>query len=169
MSIVRRAGPTGTGPSALPGWPYGSPWRTNEFGSPLMKSMLLAVALTCCALTANAEAQSVAGEWDASMSTPGGVRTFKILFQADGDKLTGTVKRPAGDVSLIGTQKADTVTFTYVITYNDHPLEITIFTIVTGDTMKGTADFGGAGQDEFSAKRAAPPRAPPPGTPQRRP
>jgi hypothetical protein len=96
------------------------------------------------------------------MSTPGGVRNFKIVFQVNDDRLTGTVKRPAGDVPLTGTQKGDTVRFSYAINYNDNPLEITISTIVTGDTMKGTVDFGGVAQDEFSAKRApAPPRAPP--------
>ena len=40
-------------------------------------------------------------------------------------------------------------------------LEITIAAKVSGDTMQGTVDFGGAAQDEFSAKRApAPARSP---------
>jgi len=127
-----------------------------------MRTMLLLAVLSCGALTGPVAAQSIAGEWDATMSTPGGVRNFKIVFQVTGDKLTGTVKRQAGDVPLVGIQKGDTVSFSYVITYNDHPLEITINTIVAGDTMKGTVDFGGVAQDEFSAKRAtASPRAPP--------
>jgi hypothetical protein len=128
-----------------------------------MKTLLLSVILTSAVLPATVAAQSIAGEWDAAMSTPGGVRTFKIVFQVDGDKLTGTVKRAAGDVPLVGTWKGDTVSFSYSIDYNDHPLELTITATVIGDTMKGTVDFGGVAQDEFSAKRAtAPPPAPPP-------
>jgi len=131
-----------------------------------MRMMWLSIALTCSAMTSTAAAQSIAGEWDATMSTPGGVRNFKILFQDDGGQLTGTVKRTTGDVPLTGTRKGDTVTFSYSITYNDHPLELTVATIVTGDTMRGTVDFGGVAQDEFSAKRApAPPRSPPAGRP----
>jgi hypothetical protein len=127
-----------------------------------MRTLLLSIALTSSAMTATAAAQSIAGEWDATMSTPGGVRNFKIVFQANGDQLTGTVKRPAADVPLTGSQKGDTVRFSYSINYNDSPMEITISAVVTGDTMKGTVDFGGMAQDEFSAKRApAPPRSPP--------
>jgi len=121
-----------------------------------MKTLLLAVAMIVLA-PAPAPAQSIAGEWDAGMNTPGGPRNFKIVFQVKGDSLTGTVKRQAGDVPLVGTIKGDTVSFSYGIAYNDNTLTLSVRAIVTGDTMKGTVDFGGAASDEFWAKRAAAP------------
>ncbi|MEO8453308.1 MAG: hypothetical protein ABI647_26205 [Gemmatimonadota bacterium] len=121
-----------------------------------MRSLFLSIATGLCALTTAARAQSISGEWDATMNTPGGVRNFKIAFKANGESVTGTVKRQAGDVPLTGTIKGDQLKFSYMITYNDSPLEVTMATTVTGDSMKGTVDFGGMAQDEFSAKRAAP-------------
>ena len=103
------------------------------------------------------QAPSIAGEWDASINTPGGTRSFKILFQVDGEKVTGTVKREAGDVPLAGTIKADTLRFSYTVNYNGNALELAMVARVTGDTMKGTVSFAGQAEDEFWAKRAAPP------------
>lgn len=111
-------------------------------------------------LAAPAGAQSIAGEWDASINTPGGTRSFKIVFQVDGEKVTGTVKREAGDVSLAGTIKGDTLRFSYTVLYNGNELELAMVAKVTGDTMTGTVSFAGQAEDVFSAKRA--PRAPPP-------
>jgi|KBSSwiStaDraftv2_1062776.scaffolds.fasta_scaffold07870_9 hypothetical protein len=126
--------------------------------------MLLSAVVCCAAVTTAAPAQSIAGEWDASFNTPGGTRSFKIVFQVSGDTLTGTVKREAGDVPLLGTIKGTVVRFSYTVMYNDNPLELTITAIVTGDSMKGTVDFAGAGEDEFWAKRA-PGARPPPASP----
>jgi len=126
-----------------------------------MKRLILLAAVFCAALTSAVSAQSIAGEWDASINTPGGARSFKIIFRVSGDTLTGTVKREAGDVPLYGTVKGDAVRFSYTVNYNGNPLELTITATVTGDSMKGTVDFAGAAEDEFSAKRAAPPRPPP--------
>ena len=119
-----------------------------------MKKFLLLAAFGFLALTQSAAAQSIAGEWDASMNTPGGLREFKILFKVDGEKLTGTVKRQAGDVPLEGTITGKNVEFSYTVIYGDNPLTLTISTTVEGDTMKGTVDFAGQAQDQFEAKRA---------------
>ena len=120
-----------------------------------MKRLFLSLALVTVMTTA-AAAQSIAGQWDATMNTPGGVRNFKIDFQVNGDTLSGTVHRTAGDVPLHGTIKGNAVTFSYTIKYNENDLILTMTTTLDGDTMKGTVDFGGAAQDEFSAKRAPP-------------
>ena len=121
-----------------------------------MKRLFLSLVVASTALTTTGAAQSIAGEWDASMNTPGGVRNFKIVFQVSGDTLTGTVKRPAGDVPLTGTIKGNVVKFSYTIDYNGNDLVLTMTATLDGDTMKGTVDFGGNGEDEFSAKRAHP-------------
>ncbi len=126
-----------------------------------MKRLLLSTVMCCAALTTAVSAQAIAGEWDASINTPGGARSFKIVFQVSGDTLTGTVKREAGDVPLFGSVKDNAVRFSYTVNYNGNPLELTIIATVTGDSMKGTVDFAGAAEDEFWAKRVAAPRPPP--------
>jgi hypothetical protein len=103
-----------------------------------------------------AQAKSIAGEWDAAMSTPGGVRNFKIVFTVDGEKLTGTVKRAAGDVPLTGTIKGKDVAFTYVVRYGENDLMISMTGTLDGDDIAGTVSFGESGQqDQWSAKRVA--------------
>ncbi len=119
-----------------------------------MNRLLLSLLVATTALTSAAASQSIAGQWDASMNTPGGVRNFTIDFQVSGDTVTGTVHRSSGDVPLRGTIKGNALKFSYTIKYNDNDLMLTMTTTVTGDTMKGTVDFGGAAEDEFSAKRS---------------
>lgn len=120
-----------------------------------MRTLFLAVALATLAAVPQASAQSVAGEWNASMNTPGGTREFKIIFQVKGDSLSGTVKRASGDVPLSGTIKGNDVTFAYTIEYGGNPLVLTVTATLKGDTMKGSIDLGGGAQEAFSATRAA--------------
>lgn len=119
-----------------------------------MRGVLLVGLLAAVPLAGAAAQSSVAGEWDASYNTPGGVRNFKLVFVVKGDSLSGTVKRTAGEVPLTGTIFGDTVRFAYMIEYGGNALDIRIVAKVTGDTMAGTVDFGGAAQEEFSAKRS---------------
>ena len=86
----------------------------------------LVVVPPCAAQTQVAQATSVAGEWDATMNTPGGAIPFKIVFKQDSTKLTGTVKRRTGDVPLEGTIKDKDVKFNYSITYNDNALVLSV-------------------------------------------
>lgn len=118
-----------------------------------MKSLFLALTLAGSLSAVPAAAQSIAGEWDAAMNTPGGVRNFKIVFQADSGKLTGTVKRASGDVPLEGTIKGNAVRFSYTIDYNGNPLLLTVNATLDGDVLKGTIDLGGNAEEEFSARR----------------
>ena len=120
-----------------------------------MRAFLLWAALGIPATPA--AAQSIAGEWDASINTPGGLRSFKIVFQVDSAKLTGTVKREAGDVPLLGTIKGTAVRFSYSVVYNGSPLELTVTATLEGDSLKGVVNFGGAAEGEFTALRAKPP------------
>lgn len=106
--------------------------------------------------TMAAQSTSVAGEWDASMNTPGGAHPFKLVFKVDGEKLTGTVKRSNGDVALEGTIKGSDISFSYTITYNDHDLQLSFTGKVTGDNISGTVSFGGQADDEWGAKRVPP-------------
>ena len=107
-----------------------------------MRSRFLLIVTSVFTLVGTAQAQSIAGEWDAAMNTPGSVRNFKIVFNVSGDSLTGTVKRQAADVPLVGTIKDNVVRFGYTVNYNGNPLQLTVTATVTGDSMKGTVAFG---------------------------
>jgi hypothetical protein len=117
------------------------------------------------ALAAPAGAQSIAGNWNAAMHTPGGVIPFGLAFVQHGDTVTGVVHRDGGDVPLTGTMSRDTISFSYTISYNDHPLTLTMTAAVVGDSLIGTVDFAGQGYDQFWAARErqapAKPTAPP--------
>lgn len=125
-----------------------------------MRTLVLAFALLTLAAVPPASAQSVTGEWNATMNTPGGTREYKVIFQAKGDSLSGTVKRTTGDVALTGTIKGNAVTFSYSIVYGDNPLLLTVTATLEGDAMKGTIDLGGGATEAWSAKRAAAPAPP---------
>jgi hypothetical protein len=127
-----------------------------------MKSIRLVLMAAGAMIPTTLAAQSLTGEWDATMETPGGARSFKVVFQVDGEKVTGTVKRPAGEVALIGTIKGDTLTFSYTIEYDGNALVLTVTALAGRDSLHGTVDFGGAGQADFSATRAPPPVRRPP-------
>ena len=127
----------------------------NKLTQKILMMTVLAIGLFLPGGAVMAQTATVAGEWDAAMNTPGGVRNFKIVFKVDGEKLTGTVKRSAGDVPLEGTIKGNDVQFTYTVNYNGNDLAISMTGKLDGDTIKGTVNFGGAAEDEWSAKRAA--------------
>ena len=120
----------------------------------LTLTVLLMGLFLVSAIQTMAQSSSIAGEWDASMNTPGGVRTYKVIFKVEGEKLTGTVKRPGGDVPLEGTIKGKDIQFTYTVQYNGNNLTIGIIGKLEGDTITGTVSFGESGQqDGWSAKK----------------
>lgn len=102
------------------------------------------------------QTSSVAGEWDATYNTPGGPRPLGLVFKVDGEKLTGTAKRPNGDVPLTGTIKGEDISFNYTIDYNGNSVTLTFTGKVKGDSMAGAVYFNENTSDEWSAKRTPP-------------
>jgi hypothetical protein len=120
-----------------------------------MKNIILSALFVLGLFVVGASAQSVAGDWDGSFNTPGGARPFKLVLVVDGEKLSGTVKRSAGDVALTGTIKGDTINFSYTINYGGNDLTLIYSGKVAGDSMSGTVSFGGNAEESWTAKRAA--------------
>lgn len=128
----------------------------NGFKMAFIGAILLIGFAFAGAGVASAQTSSVAGEWDAAMTTPGGVSNFKLIFKVDGEKLTGTVKRTAGDVPLQGTVKGQDLDFAYTIEYGGHSLTLSMTGKWSGDTIDGMVFFGESGQSsDWSAKRVA--------------
>jgi hypothetical protein len=96
---------------------------------------------------------SVDGTWDGEFDTPGGARPFKMELKADGEKLTGTAKRPSGDVPITGTIKGDAVEFAYTIMYGDNALTLYFSGKLDGDSMNGVVTMGSTDAN-WRAKRS---------------
>jgi hypothetical protein len=123
------------------------------------RSTLLAVAgLLLIAGGAAAQGKSVAGIWNATVTTPNGGGSPTLTFAVKGDSVTGTVKRPTGEVvPLTGTIKGKDLTYSYTIAANGQPVLVTVKAKVVGDSLSGTMDFAGGMTGQITAKRAAPP------------
>jgi hypothetical protein len=124
-----------------------------------MKRMLYALSALVCAMvlavSSTAQTPDVTGDWDITINSPQGAREAKATFKQEGEKLTGGLKRQAGDLPLEGTVKGKEIKFAYTVKFQEQDLVITMTGAVDGDTMKGDADFGGFAQGDWKAKRAA--------------
>ena len=98
------------------------------------------------------QAASVTGEWEGSFNTPGGPRPLSFVLEADGEKLTGTVKRSTGDLPLTGTIKGDKIEFSYTINYGGNDLALSFSGKVEGDSMGGIVLIGNT-EDAWQARR----------------
>ena len=118
-----------------------------------LRQIMLA-GLSLAVLAAAALAQSVAGEWQATMETPGEPSVSKLTLKQDGEKLTGMLKGQRGEAELQGTLRGTAVKFSYSINYNGNAVPIAVAGTLDGDTIKGTADIaGGAYSGGWMAKR----------------
>lgn len=134
--------------------------RFNPEGGYKMKRLVKIVSILglLFSLDAFVMAQSgtnAAGDWDVALNTPGGVRNLKATFKIEGEKLTGSIKGDRDSIPLEGTVKGKEVKFSYTIKYMDNDLLISMSGNLEGDTIKGSVDFGGFAQDEWSASRAS--------------
>ena len=122
-----------------------------------MKLSFLSIVAGLMFVSSAAAAQSIAGTWNASVTTPNGGGNPTLTFVVKGDSVTGTVKRPTGEVvPLKGTIKGKDLTYTYTITQNLHTIPVTVKAKIAGDSLSGTMDFGGGAMTgEIKAKRAA--------------
>ena len=124
----------------------------------MKRSILYVVAgmlLVSGGAVAQGKGKSVAGIWNASVTTPNGGGNPTLTFAVKGDSVTGTVKRPTGEVvPLKGTIKGGDLTYTYTITSDGQSVPVTVKAKIVGDSLSGTMDFAGAMTGQITAKRA---------------
>jgi len=117
---------------------------------------VLGIAFAMGAICSNGLAQGKvdpSGTWDLTIETPQGTRNGTALLKADGEKISGAMKRQQGDIPLTGTLKGSDITLVYTIKFQDQDLKVTLSGTAEKDSMKGNADFGGFAQGTWSAKR----------------
>jgi hypothetical protein len=112
--------------------------------------------LFVAALAAPAAAQiNLTGDWDLTVQSPQGANTVKVTLTQTGEKVSGLFKSQMGELPFEGTLTGVDLKFAFSIPVQGQVLEITMTGKVAGDEISGKAQFGGFGEGDWSAKRAA--------------
>jgi len=119
-----------------------------------LSGLLLALAVFAVTVT-TALAQggaSVVGTWDMVVESPQGKRPSTLVIKQEGDKLSAVAKGARGERPLDSvTLKGDEITMVMTVQFQGQDMVITYKGKVEKEMMKGTADFGGLAQGEWSA------------------
>lgn len=126
-----------------------------------MKKLAVLVAMLLAVVPASVSAQAaqkektvnVTGVWESTVESPQGTLTSTATYKQEGEELTGTHVGQMGELKLKGTVKGSAVTYTITLDMGGQQLVITYSGTVDGDTINGTADFGGMGSGKWTVKR----------------
>jgi hypothetical protein len=117
-------------------------------------SSIFFILLFAAACATFSYAQSLSGDWDISLNTPIGPAQSKASLKHEGENLSGRIKTQFGEFPISGTLKGADVTLQYTISADGNELTVTLKGKLDGETMKGGADFGSAGEGDWTAKKA---------------
>jgi len=110
------------------------------------------------ALAAVAPAADVSGKWTAQVPGRGGeTREATFNFKADGEKLTGAMSGPQGDIPISdGKISGDDLSFTTTLSFGGNEMKFMYKGKVSGAEIKFTREREGGGgrAQEFTAKKA---------------
>jgi hypothetical protein len=112
---------------------------------------VLAVGLLAGSAVAQGPAK-VAGKWETTIETPRGTMTQTYTFIQDGEKVTGKLTSPRGEVDFNGTIKGKELTFSITRQTPNGEFTTNYKATVEGDTLKGTISTP-QGEREWTAKR----------------
>lgn len=122
-----------------------------------VQRMMAAVAVAVAILAVVVQAADVTGKWTGAVPTrDGGTRESTFNFKQDGEKLTGTMTGPQGDIELKdGAVKGDDISFNVALSFNGNDVKLIYKGKVAGEEIKLTRTREGADQkQEFTIKRA---------------
>ena len=120
----------------------------------IMKRTLLA-ALALLVFSLAALAADVSGKWTAEVAGRGGPQTITLTFKVDGDKLTGTVSNPMGELPISdGKVEGDNISFNQVLSFGGNDVTLKYTGTVKGDTIEMKRDAGRGPGQPFTAKKA---------------
>jgi hypothetical protein len=116
-----------------------------------MRSRTFSLLLGGFALAAVSFAADITGKWTAQVPGRNGDQENTFNFKQDGEKLTGTVTRPQGEVTITdGKVSGDTVTFSIETQRGKQTFSGTI----SGGELKLKREGGQGQAREFVAKKA---------------
>src|ERR1700686_5628210 len=116
----------------------------------MMKTIFVA-CFAIAMLTVTAAAADVSGKWSGQVPSRGDAVAATFTFKVDGDKLTGTMTGPQGEVSLQeGKVSGDQISFTTT----GGNAKILFQGAVAGNEMKRTRTREGGQEGDFTQKVA---------------
>src|SRR5690242_12351382 len=120
-----------------------------------MKRLITAiVVLLASAAPAFAQAPDIRGMWDVQFNSSQGARAATMNVLTEDGKLAAYITlAQMGEIAAWVTQKDAAVTMDATIQTQSGPLKIILNGTVSGDTMKGTVDFGGGTADWTATKQ----------------
>lgn len=108
-----------------------------------------------------AQDADILGTWDVTVTAGQGNETSApLVLKKERDQIVGTFSSPQGDQGVEASVKERAVTIWFSVRTQNGLINVTMSGTADGDTMKGSMDFGGRGQGQWSAKRSAATRAP---------
>lgn len=107
------------------------------------------------AVPAAAQTPDVTGVWDMTFDTSQGATPAQLTVKKDGEKLTGTMVSPRGEIPVEIVMKERDVTMRFTYQSRNGPLPVVMTGTVIDDAMSGTADVDGREQVKWSGKRVA--------------
>ena len=112
------------------------------------------IAILILAASAALAAADVSGKWVLNVQLSAGSGSPTFVFQQSGEKITGTYSGTLGEANVTGTLKGDDVEFQFTVKGDLGELTARYKGTVSGETMKGKADYGSAvGDGTFEGKR----------------
>jgi len=118
----------------------------------IARAALVLLLLAAAPLAAQTD---VTGEWEASYTTPLGPQEVKIYLIQEGPRLSGHTTSEYGESQVRGTISGRDIQLTFSATDGGKAIDIRVTAKVDGDTMKGTAKLGDAGEGAFTADRTS--------------
>jgi len=125
----------------------------------MLNSLITILLIAAPAMAQNPVAQTqpidLIGKWEMSIGTSQGSSPATLIVTKEGEKLAGKISSAQGDAPVEVTLKETAVILELSVQTASGAMKIVMSGTVDGDTMKGTADFGGRGSGQWSAKRSA--------------
>lgn len=116
--------------------------------------LAVVLGIVAAVLTVAVAAQTdVTGKWNMTFDTDQGTTTATMTLTQDGEKLTGGLVSDQGTLEFEGTITGDKLEWVMEVDAGGAFIEIAMEGTVDGDEMMGTADFGGYGGGDWTAKR----------------
>ncbi len=117
--------------------------------------LTVVLGITATVLTVAVAAQTdVTGKWDMTFDTDQGSTSATLTLEQDGESFSGSLASDQGTFEFDGgTITGDKLEWVIEVDAGGAFIEITMDGTVDGDEMMGSADFGGYGGGDWTAKR----------------
>jgi hypothetical protein len=94
------------------------------------------------------------GSWKVTVSTPMGPQVMQLHIAMQGERFTGRMESPMGDLEVAGSAKGNALNWVMQVT-KPMSIEVTFDVVVEGDAMSGTAKMGFMGKAKLTGQRIA--------------